>query len=54
MRKPASGDRVRVPDFYTDEIYSGFVVDLLSVQFTYETTSGTIRYCFYSADWKYQ
>ena len=53
-RKPARGDRVMVPDFFTDEFYSGFVVDLLSVQFTYETASGTIRYCFYSADWKYQ
>ena len=54
MRKPARGDRVKVPDFYTDEIYSGFVVDLLSVQFTYELADGTIRYAAYTADWKYQ
>ena len=54
MRRPARGDRVRVPDYYTDEFYSGRVVDLLSVQFTYETASGTIRYAFYHSDWKYQ
>ncbi len=44
MRKPALGDHVTVPDSFTDEVYSGVVVDLLSVQFTYETESGTIRY----------
>ncbi len=54
MRKPAPGDRVAVPDSFTDEVYSGIVVDLLSVQFTYEQTDGTIRYCFYAADLKYQ
>ena len=54
VRKPAPGDRVRVPDCFTDEDYSGIVVDLLSVQFTYELADGTIRYAFYSSDWKYQ
>ena len=53
-RKPAPGDRVQVPDCFTDEDYSGIVVELLSVQFTYETESGTIRYAFYVSDWKYQ
>ncbi len=53
-RKPAPGDRVKVPDSFTDEDYSGIVVDLLSVQFTYELADGTIRYAFYSSDWKYQ
>ncbi len=53
-RKPAPGDRVAVPDSFTDEVYSGIVVDLLSVQFTYETESGTIRYALYSAGWKYK
>ncbi len=54
MRKPAPGDCVAVPDSFTDEDYSGIVVDLLSVQFKYETVSGTIRYAFYSAGWKYK
>ncbi len=54
VRKPAPGDRVQVPDCFTDEDYSGIVVDLLSVQFTYEMADGTIRYAFYSSDWKYK
>ncbi len=54
MRKPAPGDRIKAPDSFTDEVYSGVVVDLLSIQFTYETASGTIRYAFYSSDWKHQ
>jgi len=54
MRKPALGDRITVPDSFTDEVYSGIVVERLSVQFTYETESGTIRYAFYVSDWKYQ
>ena len=53
-RKPARGDRVRVPDLYTNEVYSGSVVDLLSIQFTYELANGTIRYALYHSDWKYQ
>ncbi len=53
-RKPAPGDRVAVPDSFTDEVYSGVVVDLLSVQFTYEMADGTMRYAFYSAGWKYK
>ncbi len=54
VRKPAPGDRVLVPDCFTDEDYSGLVVDLLSVQFTYEMADGTMRYAFYSSDWKYK
>ena len=54
IRRPAPGDRVKVPDSLTDEVYSGIVVDLLSAQFTYETPSGNIRYCFYTENWKYK
>ena len=54
MRKPAPGEFVTVSDSFTDEVYSGIVVCLLSVQFTYELADGTIRYAFYSSDWKYQ
>ncbi len=53
-RKPAPGDRIKAPDSFTDEVYSGIVVDLLAVMFTYEQTDGTIRYCFYASDWKYK
>ncbi len=52
-RRPAPGDRIKVSDDFTDEVYSGIVVALLSTQFTYEQTDGTIRYCFYASDWKY-
>ena len=54
MRRPAPGDRITVPGYFTDEVYSGIVVDLLSIQFTYELTDGTIRYAFYYSDWKYK
>ena len=54
MRRPAPGDRITVSDYLTDEVYSGFVIDLLSIQFTYEMTDGTIRYALYESNWKYQ
>ncbi len=54
MRRPAPGDRITVPDGLTEEVYSGFVIDLLSIQFTYEMADGTIRYVFYESDWKYK
>ena len=54
MRRPAPGDRITVPDGLTDEVYSGFVIDLLSIQFTFELTDGTIRYALYESDWNYQ
>ena len=54
MRKPAEGDHISVPDSLTGEIYSGKVVDLLSIQFTYEMADGTIKFAFYHSDWKYQ
>ena len=54
MRKPAKGESISAPDSLTDEVYSGIVVNLLSIQFTYEMTDGTIRYAFYNSDWKYQ
>jgi len=53
-RKPAPGDRIKVSDCFTDKIFSGIVVDLLSVQFTYEMADGTMRYCFYADNWKYK
>ncbi len=54
MRRPAPGGRITVSDYLTDEVYSGFVIDLLSIQFTYEMANGTIRYAFYESDWKYK
>ena len=53
-RKPAPGDHITIQDGLTDEVYSGVVVDLLAVQFTYGTESGTIRFAFYDSDWHYQ
>ncbi len=53
-RKPSLGDRIAIPDSFTDKIYSGIVLDRLSTQFTYQLADGTIRYAFYSADWKYK
>ena len=50
-RKPTPGDRIKVQDSLTDEIYSGVVVDCLAMQFTYETESGTIRFAFYHDGW---
>ncbi|KKL61761.1 hypothetical protein LCGC14_2192040, partial [marine sediment metagenome] len=35
-RKPTLGARITIPDSFTDKIFSGIVLDLLSVQFTYQ------------------
>lgn len=53
LRKPATGDRVIVPDAFTDREHSGTVIDLLSVQFTYIDAAERVRFCFYSEAWKY-
>ena len=50
-RKPAPGDHITAQDSLTDEVYSGVVVDLLAVQFTYETETGIIRFAFYDSGW---
>ena len=54
MRRPAKGESITVLDSFSNKVYSGVVVNLLSVQFTYELADGTIRYAAYSSDWKYQ
>ena len=54
MRRPAKGESITVSDSLTDEVYSGIVADLLSIQFTYEMADGTIRYAFYNSDWKHK
>ena len=50
-RKPMPGDHIKVQDSLTDEVYSGVVVDLLAIQFTYELERGTIRFAFYDSGW---
>lgn len=49
--KPTPGDHITAQDSLTDEVHSGVVIDLLAVQFTYETESGTIRFAFYDSGW---
>lgn len=52
-RKPTPGDHITAKDSLTNDEYSGIVVDLLSVQFTYELKNGTLRFAFYDSDWRY-
>tara|TARA_R110002051_G_scaffold318571_1_gene401076 strand:- start:2910 stop:3083 length:174 start_codon:yes stop_codon:yes gene_type:complete len=52
MKIPRIGQRIihEEPDF--DRVTEGYVVDLLSIQFTYETYAGKIKSCFYKDNWK--
>ena len=50
-RKPAPGDHITAQDSLTDEVYSGVVIDLLAMQFTYELENGIIRFAFYDSGW---
>ena len=51
-RKPAPGDRITAKDSLTEDEYSGIVVDLLAIQFTYELANGGLRFAFYDSDWR--
>lgn len=52
MKKPELRQRVRVYDLMNDHTYWGEVVDLLSVQFTYLTDQGLMRYAHYTDKWE--
>ena len=52
-RKPAPGDRITAKDSLTEDEHSGIVVDLLTIQFTYELANGALRFAFYDSDWRY-
>ena len=49
MNKPNQGDHIT----FTDDVktWNGYVVDLLSKQFTADC-NGTIRYVFYTDEWR--
>ena len=50
VNKPKQGDHVTFTDTY-DITWNGVVVDLLSKQFTADC-NGTIRYVFYTDEWR--
>lgn len=50
-RKPALGDRITATDPLSEKEYSGIVVYLLAMQFTYELENGTIRFAHYDSGW---
>ena len=51
-RKPTLGDHITAKDSLTEDEYSGIVIDLLAMQFTYELASGALRFAFYDSDWR--
>ncbi len=54
MKKPEVGDYIehRVPTF--DRVNEGKVVQLLSMQFVYETPQGNLRHCMFREDWSFK
>ena len=54
--KPKANDTVRVYDFTLNKEITGYVIDLLDVQFTYHPEnsycSEEIRFCFYRDQWQ--
>jgi hypothetical protein len=51
-KRPKKGDHVKVFDHMHDVFLYGVVEDLLSKQFTYITTQGATRFCFYDGLWE--
>ncbi len=54
MKKPEIGDYIehREPTFA--RVNEGKVVQLLSMQFVYETPKGDRRYCMFREDWSFK
>ena len=51
MKIPRVGQRIKHEEPEFDRVTEGYVVDLLSVQFTYETDKGLIKFCMYKDTW---
>ena len=54
MKRPKLDDVILHTCPLSLNIYEGTVVQLLSAQFAYKTSSGTIRLCMFNEDWKYK
>lgn len=52
-KQPKLGDKIIHTDPLSLDKREGIVTQLLSAQFAYEATNGTIRLCMFNEDWKY-
>ncbi len=50
-KAPELGDYIEHRQPYFDRIYQGKVVELLSMQFVYETDDGHQHFCMFREDW---
>ena len=50
-KSPELGDYIEHRQPYFDRVNQGKVVELLSMQFVYETDNGNIRFCMFREDW---
>lgn len=52
MKRPKLNNLVTHIDPLSGKAYDGKVIQLLSAQFAYETSNGTIRLCMFNENWK--
>ena len=51
-KKPQLGDSIIHKEPHFDRVNEGTVIELLGMQFVYETSSGEQRFCLFKEDWK--
>jgi hypothetical protein len=50
-KNPEIGDTIRHHVPYFDKTYEGTIIQMLSMQFVYETEEGDTRFCMFKEDW---
>ena len=53
-KAPKLGDYIIHKEPYFNRVNEGTVVQLLSMQFVYETPKGERRFCMFREDWSYK
>lgn len=53
-KSPQLGDYIEHKEPAFDRINEGKVIQLLSMQFLYETPSGNIRHCMFTEQWSHK
>ena len=54
MKRPEVGDYIEHREPAFDRVNEGKVVQLLSMQFVYETPKGDRRHCMFREDWSFK
>ena len=52
-KEPAIGDYIQHSEPAFDRVNEGKVVQLLAMQFIYETPKGNLRHCMFTEQWKH-